>query len=482
MEPKTTEADGGTGTPGDRRSTGEASEPTVCYASKVEEDPKIYAASLEDAGELVTHLREREEQFVKLIRITEQINYGVTLDEILDFLFEEMQGTIPYDRIGFSLIDRPRGMVVARWARSNRPMRISQGYEAPLEGSTLEQIIQTARPRIINDLQHYLREKPDSQSTMLVVAEGMRSSLTCPLIVQGKPVGFVFFSSARKGTYSKNHVAFFQQIAGQLATIVEKGRLYAELAEQKATIQSQNAAMTRELEMAQHVQRSMIPQQVPEVPGLEIAFEYEPAIQVGGDVLDIIRLEDGRTLFFVADAMGHGVQAALVMSVVKTALHAATKADPHPSSVLASINEVVARLFSERFVTATCCLVNSGGHRAEVSLAGHMGPLGFQSETGCVVPRRYAGLPLGIAKDSEYETVSITLQDRDVLLFYTDGIVEAFNPEGNQYGEERLKRQLRDHGASGPRSVCTNVRRDLKDHCGSQSQDDDLTMLVVKFG
>jgi serine phosphatase RsbU (regulator of sigma subunit) len=482
MKPTATEADGVASPPKEGRSMAGSSDPTVCYASQNEEEPEIHAGSIQDARDLVSHLRQREEQSIKLMRITERINYGVTLEEILDFLYEEMRETIPYNRIGLALVDQEQGTIVSRWARSDRPIFLKSGYRGQLGGSTLERIINTGQPRIINDLQGYFDKNPQSRPTRLILREGIRSSLTCPLIIQGKPVGVVFFSSVDKGTYSKDHVAFFQQIAGQLAVIVEKGRLYAELAEQKATIEKQNIAMTRELELAQRVQRSLIPQQAPEVRGLEIAFEYEPAIQVGGDTLDIIPLGDGRALFFVADAMGHGVQAALVMSVVKAALHSAAKADPHPPSVLASVNEVVARLFREHFVTAACCLVDSDGLRAEVSLAGHMGPLWFRSETGSVVQDIYGGLPLGIAEDSEYERYSITLHGKDALLFYTDGIVEAFDSGGNQYGEERLKRQLCDHGGSSPKSVCSSVRRDLKDHCKERPQEDDLTLLVVKFG
>lgn len=183
---------------------------------------------------------------------------------------------------------------------------------ASLAGSTLQTIIQTGRPRIINDLRTYLEAKPRSQSTQLIVREGMRSSLTCPLIAQGRPIGFLFFSSDQPGTYSDVHVEFFQEIAGQLAVILEKGRLYSELAQQAAVIERQNRQMTKELEMVPSLQRSFIPDRLPALPRLEAAFVYEPAIQVGGDLLDFVPLANGQALIFVGDAMGHGVQAAML--------------------------------------------------------------------------------------------------------------------------------------------------------------------------
>ena len=100
-----------------------------------------------------------------------------------------------------------------------------------MEGSSLSAVLESGRPRILNDLEEYLKGNPKSDSTRLVVKEGMRSSLTCPLIARGKPVGFMFFSSMTPGTYRDAHVELFLAIAGQLAVIVEKGRLYQQLVE-----------------------------------------------------------------------------------------------------------------------------------------------------------------------------------------------------------------------------------------------------------
>ena len=436
---------------------------------------------LEAARNVAERLRLREAEFERLFRIAERVNYGVALEETLDFVYDQMREVIPYNRIGFSLINEDAGTVYARWARSDREMKLGLGYEAPLEGSTLKDILETAEPRILNDLGDYLKKKPSSESTRLVVEEGMRSSLTCPLIVRGKPVGFMFFSSVEESAYSDAHVAFFQQIAGQLSAIVEKGRLYTELDERKTIIERQNTAMTRELNLARQVQQALIPDRAPEVPGLEIAFEYEPAIQVGGDVLDVIPVDEHRTVLFVADAMGHGVPAALVMSVVKTSLSAAVDADAQPAAVLDSVNRALVNLFGFGFVTAACCLVDSQTRVAEIALAGHAPPMWFHAETGEVTSDGEGGLPLGLDAGAQYASARIELTPGDLLVFYTDGIIEAMNADEHQYGTERLTEQVHSGADRRARELLDAICSDLKHHLAGRQPSDDVTLLAVKL-
>ncbi|MCL5269446.1 MAG: GAF domain-containing sensor histidine kinase [bacterium] len=176
-----------------------------------------------------------ERQFAEintLSRVTERINSGLRLDDVLDYVYDSFRTIIPYDRIGCALIEESGTIVRARWSRSEAPERhLTDDYAAPLAQTSLRFVIQTGQPRIINDLPAYLLAHPDSESTRRLLAEGLRSNLTCPLVAMGKPVGFMFFSSRQVGTYRDAHVELFRQIAGQLALIVEKSRLYQELME-----------------------------------------------------------------------------------------------------------------------------------------------------------------------------------------------------------------------------------------------------------
>jgi adenylate cyclase len=130
--------------------------------------------------------------------------------------------------------------------RSKLPgVEIPVGYSARLEGSSLQAVLESGRPRILNDLEAYLREHPDSENTRLIVAEGMRSSLTCPLIAMGKPVGFLFFSSTTPHTYGDVHVELYLRIAEHLSVIIEKSRLYRQVVAAKREVEAQNRLIAK---------------------------------------------------------------------------------------------------------------------------------------------------------------------------------------------------------------------------------------------
>ncbi len=200
------------------------------------EIPVVGEDEVAGLGKALSELRESMEkkfdEMRALSRATERINSGLVIDDVLNHVYDSFRPLIPYNRIGFSLIDEDGKSITAHWARSDSPeMQITKGYSRPLEGSSLMDVINSGKPRILNDLEAYLEAHPDSDSTRRIVAEGIRSSLSCPLIAMGKPIGVMFFSSMRPNTYRNIHTEIFVQIAGELAVIVEKARMYQQLLE-----------------------------------------------------------------------------------------------------------------------------------------------------------------------------------------------------------------------------------------------------------
>ena len=179
-------------------------------------------------------LEQRFSEINRLHQVTTEISSGLLIDEVLDRVYDSFHELIPYDRIGCALLSDDGRSVKAQWAKGDYPekrQKVARGYKAELSGSSLETILTTGEPRIINDLEAYLQAHPHSTSTRLMLDECIRSSLTCPLNVQGKPVGFLFFSSRQKDTYRDAHQMIFRHIAGQVSALIEKSRLYQQLQE-----------------------------------------------------------------------------------------------------------------------------------------------------------------------------------------------------------------------------------------------------------
>lgn len=267
---------------------------------------------LDDIGLLGQELRalgvwldKQFEQVRALSDVTAQINAGLILDEVLNHVYDSFQRIIPYDRIGVSLLEDDNRIVRTRWARSQAPvLKISKGYQAVLLGSSLESVIESGRPRVINDLVDYLEKHPSSESTALIVAEGMRSSLTCPLIATGKPIGFMFFSSMQANSYKDLHVELFLQIAGQLALTLEKGRLYQQLIELNELRNKFLGIAAHDLRhplgVIQKYAEILLDGILGEMPGAQreilqrMARVSDNALRLVNDILDVSAIESGQ--------------------------------------------------------------------------------------------------------------------------------------------------------------------------------------------
>ena len=448
--------------------------------------PSVLRAAEDLAGELARQQR----QFARLRQVIEHINRGLRLEEILSFLFEELRDVIPYNRIAFAAIERDTGNVVARWARSDEPLRLVVGYAQPLAESGLAELARTGRPRIINDLVAYLRDHPQSAGTRQLVEEHLRSSLSCPLLVENRPVGFLFFDSNQPAAYGDAHIEFFRQVAGVVAAVIERGQMYDALVEQKETIAHQNVLLAdenrrnqQELELARKVQRALMPSVLHATATLQPAMFYEPAEQIGGDLLDCIRLDDDTLLVYVADAMGHGVAAALLMSAVRTAFYGALAKQPggrpSPAALLRDVNRTIVDLFGTNFVTAVCGRLDAAAQQMTFAVAGHPQPLVCRADRGAVEHVDGGSLPLGIEAGTAYADTTVPWRTGDMLLLYTDGVIDAAGPDGTRFGLPALEELLHAAPGESAEQLIDRLREAIGRHCQGRKLEDDVAVLAV---
>lgn len=155
--------------------------------------------------------------------IMHEVASGLLVDDVLDRIYDRFCSIIPYNRMALALLSEDRTTLTQFWLRSDaNEIMLQRGFSAPIRDGSLQQILATGQPRILNDLEAYLTEHPDSYATRLMVNEGMRSNFTCPLAAQGKPIGLLFFTSRQKNTYQYLHQQIFMKIAEQVSILVEK--------------------------------------------------------------------------------------------------------------------------------------------------------------------------------------------------------------------------------------------------------------------
>jgi len=248
-------------------------------------------------------------------------------------------------------------------------------------------------------------------------------------------------------------------------------------AQRTITDQQRLVAIERELEIARTIQRSILPDSIPAVAGLDIAVRYEPMTAVAGDFYDFVRLDDGRLGILVADVSGHGVPAALIASMLKMAFAAHSTDAADPARLLTSLNAAMCGKFSAHFVTAVYALIDLTAGMLTYSGAAH--PPILLARNGSSQELAENGLMLGAFSFAQYSNATVPLAPGDRLLLYTDGLVEASNSSDEEFGAERLKQTLHSSGAT---QLIASVFDQVEAWSGmknGRAQEDDLTAVAV---
>jgi serine phosphatase RsbU (regulator of sigma subunit) len=240
-------------------------------------------------------------------------------------------------------------------------------------------------------------------------------------------------------------------------------------------------SIEQELRVARSIQQASLPKEVPESEGWQITPYYQPAREVGGDFYDFHLLSEGRLGVVVGDATGKGVPAALVMSTTSGMLQLATQAldSSSPKEVLRQVNEtLLARIPSNMFVTCFYAILDPESGRLVYANAGHDLPY-LRRNVGGAEELRARGMPLGLMPGMEYEEKELVLEAGEAALFYTDGLVEAHNPQGEMFGFPRLQALVAEHGEE--RSLGGSLMEELYSFVGEGwEQEDDITLLTLR--
>ena len=234
----------------------------------------------------------------------------------------------------------------------------------------------------------------------------------------------------------------------------------------------------QELRLARSIQQASLPKEVPSLEGWQISPFYRPAREVGGDFYDFFELEDGRLGLVVGDATGHGVPAALVMASARSMLRAVAQASYSPGDVLRRVNDPLATdIPPNMFVTCFYAILDPESGSLTYANAGHDVPYLYRNSAAEELRAR--GMPLGLMPGMGYEEKQTILEAGEAALLYSDGLVEAHDPEGEMFGFPRLRALVAEHGVK--RSLGDSLLEELYSFVGEDwEQEDDITLLTLK--
>jgi serine phosphatase RsbU (regulator of sigma subunit) len=266
--------------------------------------------------------------------------------------------------------------------------------------------------------------------------------------------------------------------------VTARVRTHLMLRDAHETVAQQLSVMNSELEMARQVQLSILPREVPELSGLEIAARYLPMSSVAGDFYDFLVVDEKHVGILIADVSGHGLPSALIASMLQSALAWQCPHASDPGQVLSGLNRAINGKFERHFVTAAYLFVDMENGTLKYSGAGHPPLLQWQAKLGHANEFVENGLMLGPFANASYSAVSFPIEPGDRVVLFTDGIVETKNSSGREFGVERVRQILESkHDLRSGRFVDALLYglSDWSEHAIGSSQSDDITLLVIDF-
>ena len=408
-----------------------------------------------------------EVKLAAMVEIMQSLGRAMALDEVLTQVLKSLFKIFVQADRGFVVMQTPDGKLIPRWVRlrredANDTLRISR---------TIIRHVMDSKQAIISADAAGDERFEMSQS---IADFRIRSMMCAPLLdSEGKAFGALQIDTLdQRKRFQDEDLELLVSTASQAAIAIQNAQLHESALRQRE--------MERDMKLAHEVQHGFLPEQHPAVPGYEFFDYYQPADQIGGDYFDYIPLPDGRVAIVVADVVGHGVAAALLMAKLSAEARFSLYSEPTPAAAVTRLNERLSNLNIQRFVTMILVVLDPKEHRAVVVNAGHMAPLHRRAKGKIEEPGdSIAGLPLGVTDALGYSQAEFEIGKGDTLVLYTDGINESIDAAGGFYTIDRLRDLVLKQGPATAK-VGQAIVDDVRKFLGKAPQNDD--MCLVCFG
>jgi sigma-B regulation protein RsbU (phosphoserine phosphatase) len=342
----------------------------------------------------------------------------------------------------------------------------------PGEG-IIGRVWQTREPVLLTDLAN-APELAGLRGTSL----GAASVMVTPLLYGKQNMGVLALGNGPSSpSFTQSDFVVFKSIAEQSAFALYNAIIYSEANEKKR--------LDHDLEIARDIQRILLPSEAPVIPGFEIAGLNIPARHVSGDYFDYVEVDKTRLGVAIADVSGKGVPASIIMAICRSVLRSQATGNTSPADVLQKVNrQLYPDIKEDMFISMAYVILDHVHGNVTLCRAGHDAPIIFEHETRTVTPVKPPGMVVGIDSGSVFDRITgdfaLSLKPGDCLLLYTDGVTEALDANGDEFGPERMMECIRASAPDGAPAMITRLIDELRSFVGAQPQNDDITLIAIR--
>ena len=409
--------------------------------------------------------RRNRELLALLYDISLEMGSTLEVDELVHKIAAAVKQKIDYHTFSIFLVDEKRGLLKPRIViRSNEQEH--QKLVLPIGTGLIGIAAKLNEPLRVGDV--------TKDPRYLNVHTEARSELVVPLTSKGKVVGVVDLESTQVNYFTEYHERFLMTLASRIASALVNAELFERVADNERRI-------SREMKIAREIQRQLMPDEVPSIPPLQMAVLFKPVAQLGGDLYDWIEFDDGRLAIVLGDVAGKGAPAALYGALSSGVIRTRAGRKYPPGQMLELVNKTLfQRPVEGQYVAVTYSIYDP--KTSTVTLANSGLPYPLLVRGGQPTYLDIAGVPLGLFPDTKYQETGLQLQRGDILVFYSDGVVEMRNEAGEEFGLKRLAETVRVQHEKSPDEIVKAISAALAEFIGRVRPHDDRTMIVVKMG